>query len=235
MFGKNKNITNVPTHVAFIMDGNGRWATSKGMPRQVGHKQGMYTLSNLIEFLVTTNVRYATFFAFSTENWKRDKAEIEGLFSLVRQFLEEKKDSLLSLGVKITYIGDISRFPSDLQQRLLEVVEKTKKCEKLTCVFALNYGGRWDILQAVNHAIEKKKGCLSHEDIEVNLSTAFMPDPDLIIRTGKEKRVSNYMLYQMAYSEFIFTDVLWPDFSSKHLIKCFKEYASRNRRYGGVK
>ena len=235
MFKKIKYPNCKLSHIGFIMDGNGRWATKRGLPRQVGHKQGMSALKHLIEILPKANIKYATFFAFSTENWKRDQVEIDGIFNIVRQFLEEEKKNLITSGVRIDYIGDITRFPQDLQDSLLNIVEKTRNNDKLVCIFALNYGGRWDITTAVNTLIKSGKKSVSEEDISSALSTARIPDPDLIIRTGREKRVSNFLLFQMAYSEFIFSDTLWPDFDEKNLVACLKDFSSRNRRFGGTK
>lgn len=226
---------NLPTHVGIIMDGNGRWATSRGLPRILGHREGIKAVQRTIEALLKFKIKIATFFAFSTENWKRSKEEIDGIFDLVRQFLEEKKDELLLKGVKVISMGDLSKFPKDLVSRLEEVKAKTAQNDKLIVNLALNYGGRDDIVRAVNNLIASGKTQVSEKDISNSLYSCDLPDPDLVIRTSGEMRISNFMIYQMAYSELCFPKVMWPDFCENDLKRALEDYSKRNRRYGGTK
>lgn len=232
---KNKTIKNLPTHIGIIMDGNGRWATNQGLPRNMGHKEGINAVDRTIDALIKLKVKFVTFFAFSTENWKRSKDEIDGIFNLTREYLKTKKEKFINRGIKLTTIGELSKFPNDLQNELASMKENTKNNDKIIVNLALNYGGRNEIVRAVNNIITSGKQTVSEEEFATYLDTASIPDPDFIIRTSGEERVSNFMLYQMAYSEFYFPSVLWPDFNERHLRKALKVYSKRKRRFGGIK
>lgn len=228
-------LKNLPKHIGIIMDGNGRWATRQGLPRNMGHKEGMAAVERTIDALIKFNVPVVTFFAFSTENWKRSKEEIDGIFDLIRDYLKNSKQDFLARGIKITSIGDITKFPEDLQCELEKVKESTKNCDKLTVNLALNYGGRADIVSTVNRLIKAGAKEVNEQVILDNLQTGSIPEPDFIIRTSGEMRLSNFMLYQSAYSELFFPPVLWPDFNERHLLKALKVFSKRNRRFGGIK
>ena len=224
-----------PKHIAIIMDGNGRWATKRGLPRNLGHKAGIKAIERTIDAMIKFQIPVLSLFAFSTENWKRDKEEIDGIFSLVRDYLSENKDSFLKKGVRVVSMGDIKAFPDDLVSSLESVQEETKNNDKLTLNLALNYGGRADIIRAVNEVIKDKKTKIDEKDFEKYLYSYPLPDPDLVIRTSGEMRLSNFMMYQLAYCELYFTPVLWPDFGEKDLKKAIIDFQKRERRFGGNK
>lgn len=223
-----------PNHIAIIMDGNGRWATKRGLPRNLGHKQGIKAIEKTIDACLNLNIKTCTFFAFSTENWKRSKEEIDGIFSLVRDYLKNNKNFFKNKGVRIDTIGVLDPFPQDLRETLQEIKQDTKNLDKLTVVFALNYGGRDDIVRAVNTFVEKGEKANEKSFLDA-LDTSCYPQPDIVIRTSGEQRISNFLLYQMAYSELYFPKVLWPDFNQKHLVKILKDFNKRERRFGGIK
>lgn len=225
----------IPTHIAFIMDGNGRWATRRGLPRNLGHKAGVDAIQRTIEACLKYNVKYCTFFAFSTENWKRSEKEINAIFKLVREYLDKKANFFEKNQINVKSIGVLDPFPKDLVESLNNIKEKTKNFDKLTVVFALNYGGRDEIVRTVNKLIKEGKTEVSEADIMNNLDSAFMPEPDFVVRTSGEQRLSNFMLFQMAYSELYFPKVFWPSFNEKHFVKAIKNYQQRDRRYGGIK
>lgn len=229
-----KLINKLPNHIAFIMDGNGRWATKRGLPRNLGHKEGVNAIERTILACLKYNIKYVTFYAFSTENWKRDKQEIDGIFQLLREYLDKSDNIFIENKIKLSYIGVLKPFPDDLKRVLLDTVEKTKNYNNLIVTFALNYGGRDEIVRAVNSLIKDGYRDVNEEDIRGYLDTKDMPDPDFIIRTSGEKRISNFLLFQMAYSEFFFPNILWPDFNERTLLKSLKEFEKRDRRYGGV-
>lgn len=224
-----------PKHIAIIMDGNGRWATKRGLPRNLGHKAGIKAIERTIDAMIKFQIPVLSLFAFSTENWKRDKEEIDGIFSLVRDYLSENKDSFLKKGVRVVSMGDIKDFPDDLVSSLESVQEETKNNDKLTLNLALNYGGRADIIRAVNEVIKDKKTKIDEKDFGKYLYSYPLPDPDLVIRTSGEMRLSNFMMYQLAYCELYFTPVLWPDFGEKDLKKAIIDFQKRERRFGGNK
>lgn len=226
-----KKITKMPTHIAFIMDGNRRWATERGLDKMLGHKQGLVALKKMIELLADLReIKYASFFAFSTENWNRDKKEIDYIFNLVYNLVEEVQD-FDDKNVKLVTMGDISRFPEKIQEKIIWATEKTKNNSGLVVNLAINYGGRDDIVRAANLAA--KEGEITAESLSKNLYSAPAPDIDLVVRTSGEMRISNFMLFQMAYSELYFTKTYWPDFDKKQLFKALAEYSNRNRRFGG--
>ena len=230
----------VPNHIAIILDGNGRWAKSKGMPRSYGHVKGCENLEDICEVAKELGVKYLTVYAFSTENWKRSKEEVEGLMKLFRNYLKKCIKISKKNNMRVKIIGDPSAFDEDIQQSIRELEEFSKDFDDLHFQIALNYGSRDEITRAVNRMLEdQKKGILTGEVTEETLSsyldTAGIPDPDLMIRTSGELRLSNYLLWQLAYTEFYFTDVPWPDFKKQELVKAIEKYNERDRRYGGVK
>lgn len=229
-----EKLKKVPSHVAIIMDGNGRWATKRGLPRNFGHREGVKAIERTIYACLKYGIKYCTFFAFSTENWKRSKEEIDGIFNLLREYIDKDDNIFTKNNVKVTSIGVLDPFPEDLKKSLINIKEKTINFDRLNVCFALNYGGRDDITRAINKIIEQDVKRVTEKDILNMLDTGSMPEPDLIIRTSGEMRISNFLLYQMAYSELYFPKVLWPDFNEKHFIKALKNYQKRNRRYGGI-
>jgi undecaprenyl diphosphate synthase len=226
-------------HVAIIMDGNNRWAKNKGLPSKEGHKEGVKKAKLAVEFALANNINYLTLFAFSTENWLRSEAEIIDLVSLFFSALEEQTPDLIKENVKLSFIGDISRF----NKKLLKKIEKSTKdtslyTPKLNLIVAASYGGKWDILNAMNqYLIEEKKKRkdslqIIESDFEEYLETKKYPDPDLIIRSGGEKRLSNFYLWQSAYSELYFSEKYWPDFEIEDLKLAYDDFSSRKRKYG---
>lgn len=231
---KKKKFENMPTHVALIMDGNRRWATRKGLNKLDGHKEGGKALKNLMQlFGEYEEIKYVSFFAFSTENWNRSQKEIESIFDIAYHLLEESREFFEKNNIKFVSMGDVSKFPDKLKNILIDTMKSTQNNTGLVVNLAMNYGGRDDIVQAVNKLIEKGNKSVDVESIKENLYSAGSPDIDLLIRTSGEKRISNFMLFQMAYSELYFTKVCWPDFDKKQLDKALKDYSKRNRRFGG--
>ena len=221
-------------HVAIIMDGNGRWAQSRGLSRIKGHEMGARAARKIVEAVKDRGIRYLTLYAFSSENWGRPKDEIEGLFRLLERFIDEEVDRLKNSGVCIHIIGDLSRFPKLLQDKISLTVEETRENTELHLAIAMNYGGRDEIIRAVRKIIAQGRQGegLDEKSFSLLLDTAFMPDPDLMIRTGGEWRISNFLLWQMAYTEIYFTDILWPDFDEKALDEAIAWFGSRQRRFG---
>lgn len=222
-------------HLAIIMDGNGRWAIKKGKPRLFGHKAGIESFKRVIKACGELEIKVLSVFAFSTENWTRPKEEVDGIMNLITEFCEQDLDNAILNGVKVVTMGDLTKLPQRLQDTLNNVIEKTKNNDKLILNIGINYGARAEILRAVNNII--KDGICECDEKTFNsyLYTANLPDPDLIIRASGEKRLSNFMLYQCAYSEFYFPKVHWPDFNKKVIEKAIKVYQKRNRRFGGLK
>ncbi|MBR2433406.1 MAG: isoprenyl transferase [Clostridia bacterium] len=227
-----KSNKNFPSHVAIIMDGNGRWATRRKMSRLAGHRQGVEAIKRIIACAGDFDIKILTFFAFSTENWKRDKAEVDGIFDIVRSYLDGSLEELDKNNVKITVMGDITRLPQDLCRHINLALAKTQNNTGLIVNLAINYGARDEIVRAVNMLIDEGEQ-ISADDISAKLYSKDLPDPDFIIRTSGEKRLSNFMLYQAAYSELYFTKVFWPSFGKRHLKRALKNYSRRERRYGG--
>ncbi len=224
----------LPRHIAFIMDGNGRWAKKRLLPRKAGHRAGVKVMRNIVDECFTLGIPYVTVYAFSTENHNRPQEEIDALFALLKEYFSEFFDDLMKKNIRVLTIGDLSYFPNDLQEDIRTAVLKSAQNTRGTFSIALNYGGRDDILQAVNQAV-KGGQTVTTEEFQKFLYTADLPDPDAIVRTGGEKRISNFLLYQCAYSELFFTDTLWPDFDKKELLRIISEYGARDRRYGKVK
>ena len=227
---------NIPQHIAIIMDGNGRWAQQRGLERSQGHQAGAATVRKLVENALKLGVRYLTLYTFSTENWNRPIAEVAALMALLFESIEE--EIFVNNNVAFRIIGDLEKLPENVRERLNACVERTAGNDRMTLGLALSYSSKWEITEAVRSIAAKvNDGELSLEEIDDNLisselTTNFMPDPDLLIRTGKEQRLSNFLLWQAAYSEFYFTEVLWPDFDNGELCKAVYEYQQRQRRYG---
>ena len=232
---------NVPNHIAIILDGNGRWAKAKGMPRSYGHVMGCANLETICDHMKDLRVKYLTVYAFSTENWKRSREEVEGLMKLFRNYLKKCIKIAEKNRMRVKVIGDITAFDQDIQDRIRELENFSKDYTELHFQIALNYGSRDEILRGVRRlaqdAADKKIDPAQIDEglFESYLDTAEIPDPDLMIRTSGELRLSNFLLWQMAYTEFYFTDVAWPDFDKAELIKAIEKYNKRDRRYGGVK
>ncbi|WP_314048981.1 isoprenyl transferase [Peptostreptococcus stomatis] len=235
------NLDKVPAHIAIIMDGNGRWAKSRFMPRTYGHKVGVETIRKVVKECSRLGIKYLTLYAFSTENWKRPKDEVSALMGLLVKYLRNELEELHKNNVKILTIGDISKLPQACIEELDHAKEKTKDNTGLVMSLALNYGGRNDLVNAVkNISQEVVDGKISVDDIgddliSSHLSTKESPDPDLVVRTSGEQRLSNFLLWELAYSEFYFADIHWPDFDEKELQKAIFAYQSRDRRFGGIK
>lgn len=218
------------------MDGNGRWAQKRHMPRTVGHVKGAAGVKALVEYCAKLGIKYLTLFAFSTENWKRPEEEVNTLMRLFVQYLEKEMDALAAAGVRLKVIGNVAGFPADLQSRIRAAEQATQHNQAITLVVAANYGGQWDVVQAVKNwqaaNPQDNASALTQEQLAEYLSTAGMPDVDLLIRTGGEQRISNFLLWQLAYSELYFADTLWPDFDQAELEKAISWYGHRQRRFG---
>ena len=237
-----KNIS-MPRHIGIIMDGNGRWAKQRGLKRSEGHKEGARVFRNICEYARDIGVEYLTFYAFSTENWKRPPEEVSAIMDLFRDYLfeaQEREEENKAKGMRVRYIGDRSVLPEDIFNLMNELEKRSDDKNKITINLAVNYGGRDEILHAVKEIAKKvetgelKADDINLKDIDGNLYTAGQPDPDLIIRPSGEYRLSNFLIWQAAYSEFWFSDILWPDFTSDDLDKAILDFAKRNRRFGGV-
>ena len=232
---------NVPNHIAIILDGNGRWAKAKGMPRSYGHVKGCANLETICDDMKELGVKYLTVYAFSTENWKRSREEVEGLMKLFRNYLKKCIKISEKNQMRVKIIGDITAFDEDIQQKIVELEEFSKDYTELHFQIALNYGSRDEIVRGIRRlAQDAAEGEIDPKEIDEEqignyLDTAGIPDPDLLIRTSGEQRLSNFLLWQLAYTEFYFTDVPWPDFHKPELIQAIEAYNHRDRRYGGVK
>lgn len=227
----------VPKHIGIIMDGNRRWAKSNKMPVVRGHFHGEKAIEPIIDMAIERGISTLTFWAFSTENWHRERKEVFFLISLLRQMLDRRFKAFHLKQVKVKVIGDISSFPTDIQKKINEWIEKTKFNTKITVNFALSYGGRDEIIRAIkkwhkNSRLKKQKQELTKEEFENYLDTAGQPDPELIIRTGGEKRLSGFLLWQVEYAELYFTDILWPDFTPEQFLIALDEFDHRQRRFG---
>ena len=231
---------NIPKHIAIIMDGNGRWAKKRKLPRTMGHKAGVETIRRVIKESHILGINYLTLYAFSTENWKRPDEEVSALMKLLVEYLRSELAELNKNGVVIRVLGDITRLPKEAQDEVLEAIEVTKNNNGIVLNIAFNYGGRDEIIRAVKLLCEEVKcGNIKSENIDEKVFEDFLytkniPDPDLIIRPSGEQRISNFLLWQCAYSEFWYSNVCWPDFKEEHLHKAIYDYQHRDRRYGGV-
>lgn len=228
-------------HIAIIMDGNGRWAKKRGLPRLMGHKKGAEAVKEITKVAANLGVKYLTLYAFSTENWNRDSEEVESLMDLLRQYLKSDLKEVQENGVRIRFIGERSMLASDIVESMNRLEAETAQNDKMTLCLAISYGSRQEIVNAARKIAElAKRGDIQPEDVDVKmfsgmLYTQDIPDPDLLIRTSGEQRLSNYLLWQLAYAEFFFSDVLWPDFDEKTLTDIITDFKSRERRYGKVK
>lgn len=238
---KNKiDLTRVPKHVAIIMDGNGRWAKKRFLPRTAGHQEGMKRVIEIVEIAEKLNIKYLSLYAFSTENWKRPKEEIEGLMKLLVQYIRIELNRIHKNNIRIQTMGDVSMLPKTAREEVKRAIEKTKNNSKMILNIGLNYGGRDEIIRGIKNLLEDvKMGKLKEDQISIEifenyLYTHNLPDPDLLIRPSGELRLSNFMLYQIAYTEFWFSDIYWPDFKEEHLYKAIIDYQKRNRRFGGI-
>ncbi len=228
----------IPKHTAIIMDGNGRWAEQKGMPRIFGHQNGVTAVRKIVEAASKFNIKYLTLFTFSVENWDRPTSEVDTLMGLLVQTLKDEFEDMFKNNIKLNAIGDLDSLPNDVREELYTIIESTKGNTGMTLTLALSYGGKQEIFKAVKEISEKVKNdiiCLDNFDDSVindHLYTSDLPDVDLLIRTSGEKRISNFLLWQIAYAELYFTDVYWPDFTEEDLEKAIVEYQNRERRFG---
>ena len=234
------DLTNIPSHIGIIMDGNGRWAKKRLMPRTAGHAAGSSTFKKIARYCNKIGVKFLTVYAFSTENWKRPQSEVDAIMDILRKYLKDSTN-FKSENIRLRFIGDRTALPQDIQQLMLNAEKESENATGLTCNLAVNYGGRDEIVTAIKKIAQKvKSGEMSADDITEqtiteNCYTDYMPDPDLIIRPSGEYRLSNFLLWQSAYSEFWFSDILWPDFKPENLDEAIIAFQQRDRRFGGVK
>lgn len=227
------DLNKLPSHIAIIMDGNGRWAKSKGLPRVMGHKAGVKSVRAVTEAGAELGIKFLTLYAFSTENWNRPVLEVNALMNLLVSTIDKEMKTLMKNNIRLQAIGNIEALPKKSYDSLVKAIEITKNNNRMTLVLALNYSGRWDILNAAKKMIEKADDSEpDFDDFKSNLSTSFMPDPELIIRTSGELRISNFLLWELAYSEFYFTDEKWPQFDKESLYRAIIDFQSRERRFG---
>ncbi|MBC5628494.1 isoprenyl transferase [Clostridium sp. NSJ-6] len=231
---------NIPKHIAIIMDGNGRWAKQRKLPRSMGHKAGVETIRRILKEADRLGVKYITLYAFSTENWKRPKDEVDALMKLLVQYLTNEVEGLHQNGVILRILGDINALPGAVKEKICEAIDLTKNNKGIVLNVAFNYGGRNEIVRAIKNIVsDVESGNVNEENIDENLISNYLytkdsPDPDLIIRPSGEQRISNFLLWQCAYSEFWYSNVNWPDFSESDLQKAIYDYQNRDRRFGGV-
>ncbi len=227
---------NLPKHIAITMDGNGRWAQRKGKFRVFGHQNGIRAVRETVETAAKIGIQNLTLYAFSTENWKRSKKEVNALMTLLVSTINEETKTLMKNNISLQAIGDIDKLPKKCKRQLNEAIEKTKENSKMRLILALSYSGRWEIINAVNYILkmnkEKAIDKITEETFQQYLNTKNVPDPELLIRTSGEKRISNFLLWQIAYSELYFTETLWPDFRKEHLIDAIVDFQKRERRFG---
>lgn len=229
----------LPVHVGFIMDGNGRWAQQRGLPRTAGHREGAETFRKIVRYCKKVGIKYITFYAFSTENWKRPKEEVNELMKLFNSYLDEVR-KYTEERTRLIFLGDKSSFSPEMAEKMNEIEEYSRDFDEMTLMLAMNYGGRDDIVHAAKQIAEMASDkAIKVSDIDEKLFSAFLytkglPDVDLLIRPSGEKRISNFLIWQSAYAEYYFTDALWPDFTAKELDKALNDYAMRSRRFGGV-
>lgn len=237
---KSIDLKKLPQHVAIIVDGNGRWAEKRGLPRSAGHREGAKAVKRIIELAYDLGIRYLTFFAFSSENWSRPKEEVDELMKLYLDYLKNAEKETNDKNVRVKIIGSRNGLSQELIDQINKIEENTVNKDKMTLIIALNYGGRQDILQAVKKIVNDvqngvlDKDNITEKDIQKRLYTEDIPDPDLMIRTSGEMRISNFLIWQCSYTEFYFSEVLWPDFREKHFKDAIIEYQRRNRRFGSL-
>lgn len=233
---KKKKLSNlrIPKHIAFIMDGNGRWAKKRGLPRQAGHKVGVDVLKPVIKRCLEHGIETISFFAFSTENWNRPQDEVDEIMRLIKEFVVSSLPDFLEKDVRLVHSGSLDNVPAELAEALLNMIEKTAHCQKHTINLCFNYGGRSEIVAAVNRIIKEDVKVVTEKSFAKFLNNADLSDPDIIVRTSGENRISNFMIWQMAYSELYFPKTFWPDMSPKMVDKIIKVYSNRNRRFGAI-
>jgi undecaprenyl diphosphate synthase len=222
----------IPQHIAIIMDGNGRWARERGLPRAEGHRQGAEAIEKIVAACRERNVRYLTLYTFSEENWNRPSEEILALMQLLRHFLISKRQEMMEKGIRFRTIGEVEKLPSDVQAEIVRTREATAGGDRMDLVVALSYGSKQEICRAVNSVIRRGSCSITPEVLAGELDTAGIPDPDLLIRTSGEYRISNFLLWQLAYAELYFTDTLWPDFDEAELDRAIDSFSERERRFG---
>ena len=233
-------VSGIPRHIAVIMDGNGRWAQQRGLPRLAGHEAGSKSIERCVQGCLDIGVEFLTLYAFSSENWKRPALEVNGLMFLLERFLNEKRDEMIREGIRLHHIGRRSELPGVCQRKLEEVMAATSSCRRMNLVLAINYSGRTEIIDAVKSVTRDcAAGKLQEADItpelfDTHLNTTGIPDPDLLIRTSGEMRISNFLLWQLSYTEIHVTKKFWPDFQKDDLLAAVEDFKSRSRRYGGV-
>ncbi len=230
----NIDMSRIPTHIAIIMDGNGRYAKKRGLPRSAGHTVGAKKFREIAGICKDIGVKYLTVYAFSTENWKRPLEEVNAIMGLFKDYLEEAKEKLIDENIRVNFIGDTSAFDEELRELIAEVSAMNDNESALVVNFAANYGGRDEIVRAAKLSFLEKGEDITADDIDKHLYTATMPEPELIIRPGGERRLSNFLLWQSSYSELYFCDILWPDFTKDDLFDAIIDFQKRNRRYGGI-
>ena len=225
---------NLPKHIAITMDGNGRWAEQKGKFRIFGHQNGVKAVRETVETAAEIGIKFLTLYAFSTENWKRSEREVNALMTLLISTISKETKTLMKNDICLNAIGNLSQLPKKCEQELEQAIEKTKNNKRMTLILALSYSGRWEIVNAVNKIMKEKnlRKELTEETFQQYLNTKGVPDPELLIRTSGEHRISNFLLWQIAYSELYFTDTLWPDFRKEDLVKAIIDYQKRERRFG---
>lgn len=224
----------IPTHTAIIMDGNGRWAKQKGLRRTEGHKKGAEVADSVTRWAAELGIRYLTLYAFSTENWKRPKEEVDFLFGLLVRYINKRLDEIISEGIKLKFLGRIQQLPGNIRRSCENMEQKTEKNDRLNLIIALNYGGRAEIIDAINRILTAKLEKVDEHTFERYLYLPEMPDPDLIIRTSGEKRLSNFLMWESAYSELYFCEKLWPEFTKDDFLQAIEDYSRRKRKFGAV-
>ena len=230
-----KTVYKIPNHIAFIIDGNGRWAKQHHLPRSQGHIKGADKIEKMYKMVRDTGIKYVSIYAFSTENWNRPKDEVDGLMKLFKRAINTFYNQKKYGDCHIEFLGDLSKFDDEIRKNAMDIMNRTKNNDKFYINLCLNYGGREEIVNAVNKLIAEGKTEVTAEDISASLYTCNSPDPDFIVRTSGEQRLSNFMPWQSTYAELYFPKVLWPDFGKKDLIEAIKEYSSRDRRFGAIK
>lgn len=225
---------NIPKHVAIIMDGNGRWAQQRGQSRIYGHQNASQSIAAVIKICLKQKIKYLSLYAFSTENWSRPTNEINGIFEIINKYIVENIHICDEYNIKVRILGDTYSLPEYLRSTIANIVSHTINYDRFIISVGMNYSGRWDIVNSINQLIKQKFNSVTIDDVSNVLSTHDIPDPDVLIRTGKEKRISNFFLWQIAYTELFFVDKFWPDFNEGDFVNILNEYSKRQRRFGGI-